>query len=61
MTPELAQKARTVIEALDERGAWTEAGDLRYHREGSADRVINCQTFSQNVGVLSDYLAALKE
>lgn len=61
MTPELAARAQAVIEALDERGAWTEAGDLRYHAEGSAERVIDCQTFIQNIGVLSGYLAAIEE
>ncbi|MFO7973925.1 MAG: pectate lyase [Candidatus Hydrogenedentota bacterium] len=61
LTPELAAKAQQVIKALDERGAWTEAGDLQYHKAGSADRVIDCRTFIRNVGVLSDYLAAMEE
>lgn len=60
MTPELAQRAQALIDALDERGAWTEAGDLRYHPKGSADRIIDTQTFVRNIGALSDYLAALE-
>ena len=58
LTPELAGNAADVMAALDERGAWTEAGDLRYHEAGSAERVIDCQTFIRNVGILAEYLAA---
>ncbi len=59
MTPQLASRAGEVIQALDERGAWTEPGDLRYHQNGSADHVIDCSTFIRNLRVLADYLAAL--
>jgi PelA/Pel-15E family pectate lyase len=61
MSDELAARARKVIDALDQRGAWVEAGNLRYHEPGSADHVIASTTFMQNVGVLSDYLAAMAD
>ena len=55
-TPE---EVRAVIAALDDRGAWVEAGMLRHH--GKADdtrRVIETATFIRNVGVLSQFLGA---
>ncbi len=58
LTPSLGQNAAKVIAALDERGAWVQAGDLRYHEPGSAKRVIDCSTFIKNVGILAEFLAA---
>lgn len=61
--PRLAEgqeaKVKAVLAALDERGRWVEAGRLRAQgADGSTTRIISCQTFITNVGVLSDYLAA---
>ena len=50
--------AETVIAALDENGRWVEDGSLRSNP--GVKRIIQCQTFIRNVGVLANYLAATK-
>ncbi len=58
----LEAQVRKLIESLDDRGAWVEDGQLRYH--GKSDptrRVIDSGTFIRNVGTLSRYLAAVRE
>lgn len=60
-TSALAEKARTAIGSLDERGAWVEKGRLRYHGEDDpATEVIDTQTFIDNVEILADFIAAGK-
>lgn len=64
---EQAKRARTapsdstvqkIIDALDERGAWTEPGRLRYIKGVPADQtMILSQTFMRNLEQLSRYLA----
>lgn len=57
----LEAQVQKLIESLDDRGAWVEDGQLRYH--GKSDptrRVIDSQTFIRNVGTLSWYLAAVR-
>jgi len=56
-----AGAVKKAIAALDAQGRWVEKGRLRYW--GDADptqRVIDCETFIQNVRVLAAYLAAAK-
>lgn len=61
-SPRLVQQVQSVIAALDEEGRWVEDGRLRYHGDSDPTRrVIDCQTFIRNVGILSSYLAAVKK
>jgi len=51
-----------VIAALDDQGRWVDNDRLKYHGEDDATRrVISCQTFINNVRVLSRYLATAPE
>ena len=57
----LEAQVQKLIESLDDRGAWVEDGQLRYH--GKSDptrRVIDSGTFIRNIGTLSRYLAAVR-
>ncbi|MFM9962763.1 MAG: pectate lyase [Planctomycetaceae bacterium] len=57
----LEAQVQKLIELLDDRGAWVEEGQLRYH--GKSDptrRVIDSGTFIRNIGTLSRYLAAVR-
>ena len=57
----LEREARAAIAALDERGRWIEDGRLRgYGPDDDTGRIISCQTFIRNVGILSRYLAAAR-
>lgn len=57
----LVESVRKVLAAQDERGRWVEEGRLRYHGPNDpTTRVIRCDTFIRNVGILSRYLAAIK-
>ena len=48
-----------VIQNLDERGAWVEAGKLSYHQgENLPKKIIDSQTFIKNIDILSRYLSA---
>jgi hypothetical protein len=59
MSQSLADRTRRLIQALDDRGAWIEAGRLRYHGDQDDTRaVIDCRTFAENIRLLADYLAA---
>ncbi len=52
---------KKLIESLDDRGAWVEDGQLRYHGKGDpARRVIDSSTFIRIVGTLSRYLVAVR-
>jgi hypothetical protein len=62
ITPQFETQVREIVAAQDDRGAWVEAGRLRYH--GKADdtrQVIECRTFVENLGILSEYLAAVRQ
>lgn len=49
---------RSVIGALDERGAWVEEGKLQYHGDDDPTRqVIDTVTFIRNVRLLANFLA----
>lgn len=55
------EQVKKTIAALDSQGRWVEDGKLRYHGDDDPTRrVIDCQTFIQNVRLLSGYLAAAK-
>jgi hypothetical protein len=59
--PQLEARARQLVAALDERGAWVEDGRLRYHGDADDTRqVIDSSTFIKNVGVLSRYVGATR-
>jgi hypothetical protein len=58
MSERLAEEAAGVVRALDERGAWVEAGRLRDHPSDATTQVIESATFIRNLDVLSRYLAA---
>lgn len=50
---------RSVIAAMDERGAWVEMGRLRYQGDSDDTRqVIETSTFIRNIGLLSRYVGA---
>lgn len=55
----LAKRARNTIQSLDARGAWVEAGRLRYH--GDADdtrRIISMRTFTKELITLASFAGA---
>ncbi len=55
----LDQQVADVIRKLDARGAWVEAGRLRYHGDDDPTvRVIRSQTFVEHLSLLADWLAA---
>jgi len=55
-------RVKAVIAALDDQGRWVEEARLSYHGdEDPTRRVIDCQTFIRNVGLLSAYLATVPE
>ncbi len=54
-------QVKKLIESLDDRGAWVEDGQLKYHgKDDPTRRVIDSGTFIRNVGTLSRYLAAMR-
>jgi hypothetical protein len=57
----LGGQARRIIAAQDERGAWIEAGKLRYHgNEDDTREVIETKTFIKHLHELSEYLAVVR-
>jgi len=57
----LEKRVQTVLVALDDRGRWVEDGRLRYRGDSDPTRrIIDCQTFANNVGILSSYLTATR-
>jgi len=59
MTRGLADRARRVIDRMDERGAWVEQGALEnYSSDSTTSRIIDTRTFVGNVSVLSEFIAA---
>ncbi|MCC6695970.1 MAG: polysaccharide lyase [Candidatus Hydrogenedentes bacterium] len=57
----LASRAREAIDLLDERGAWVEAGTLRYHEGDDTRKIIDCTTFGRRVRALAAFLALPRE
>lgn len=61
MSASLAARARQTIDSLDARGAWVEAGRLRYHGDDDETReVIDCRTFAENIRLLAGFIAAAR-
>ena len=59
MTADLRQRAASVINAQDDRGAWVEPGRLRYHGDDDPTRsVIESRTFIRNIRTLAEFIAA---
>jgi len=54
-------KVNTVIEAMDDRGAWVEQSRLRYHKIEPESGIIACRTFVNNVRILCRFIAASKD
>jgi hypothetical protein len=54
---DLEPQARLILACLDERGAWLEAGPLRFHRIEPQSGVIRCQTFAENIEILCRFIA----
>jgi PelA/Pel-15E family pectate lyase len=55
----LAGRARSVIDSMDGRGAWVEAGKLRYHGDSDDTReIIQMSTFVRNLKVLAQFIGA---
>lgn len=54
----LQRSAAEVLEDLDERGAWVEAGSLRTHPDAQVDQIISSATFARNLLTLAEYIAA---
>jgi len=57
---QLAAQVKTIVQSMDERGAWVEKGRLRFHNIEPASGVINCQTFANNIRTLCRFLATNK-
>ena len=53
LTLELAHRARALIDAMDDRGAWVERAD-------NGSPIIESATFARNLRALASYVAALK-
>ncbi|MEZ6073604.1 MAG: pectate lyase [Pirellulales bacterium] len=54
---QLAEQARAIVDQLDHRGRWVEAGDMRApNPDRPVAHIIRSLTFSQNVAVLCRYL-----
>jgi hypothetical protein len=53
---ELGRKVRGIIDGMDQRGAWVEKGQLRFHKVQPASGVVNCRTFADNVRTLCQFI-----
>jgi hypothetical protein len=53
---ELAAEVRTVIDSLDDRGAWIDKRGMRGYRKASPEGVIQSETFIRNVELLCEFL-----
>lgn len=55
----LAGRMESVLAALDAHGRWVEDGRLKYQGpDDTTRRVLDCQTFIRNLGILREYLAS---
>lgn len=55
---QLESQVAKIIAQQDRRGAWVEAGSLKYHgKKDNTREVISSETFIKNLDVLSQYLA----
>jgi PelA/Pel-15E family pectate lyase len=58
MSSRLAERAQSVVSALDSRGAWVEEGELR--RSEGVREVIEMRTLIKNIEVLAQFVGAVK-
>lgn len=59
LSKSIVQRGRRAIDAMDSRGAWTEAGTLRrVTGDDAPDEIISCRTFIENVEDLSNLIRA---
>ena len=59
LTTRIESQARAAIKAMDRRGAWVEAGKLRYHGpDDPTTRIITTRTFGRNLQALALFVAA---
>ncbi len=62
LSDSLVRRTRSVIDALDERGAWVEEGRLRYHGEDDETRrIIRSRTFVDHMEILTRFIAAASD
>lgn len=55
------RQVSSLVESLDERGAWVEEGTLRYHgKSDDTSRIIDSATFAKNLETLSRWVAGQK-
>ncbi|MDP6442907.1 MAG: pectate lyase [Pirellulaceae bacterium] len=61
LSKSLARAAAKAIGELDSRGAWVEAGRLKYHPpEKNTTAIINVRTYYSNMATVARYIAALQ-
>ena len=60
LSPALVAQVRTIIDSMDERGAWVERGQLRRHKIEPKSGIIDCRTFVNNIGTLCQFLTSDK-
>ncbi len=54
-------EVQQIITRLDSRGAWVEAGKLRYHKgQNDVKQIITSETFIHNISILSRFLSSKK-
>jgi len=60
LSPALVAQVRTIIDSMDERGAWVERGQLRWHKIEPKSGIIDCRTFVNNIRTLCQFLTSDK-
>ena len=59
MSNSLKDRAQKLLADMDDRGAWVEHGELKYHRDAEDVReIIDPKTFAKNIQTLAEFLAA---
>lgn len=59
LTSSLQKKAMSFARSMDNRGAWVEKGELRFHpKVGHPIDVISSRTFSKNIVTIAEFIAA---
>ncbi|MCA9072746.1 MAG: pectic acid lyase, partial [Planctomycetaceae bacterium] len=59
MSNGLKSRVQKILADMDDRGAWVEAGELKYHKNADHVRkIIDPRTFSKNIEALAVFLAA---
>lgn len=59
MSASRSKQAKSLIAAMDNRGAWVEQGTLKFHPKTNGPiSIIDCNTFARNVVTLAEFVAA---